>query len=274
MLRWSGSGDIKQAVRLQLEQRGDLRGKVVVDLPAGSGANSRVLHRLGAQVEAYDLMPELFEFEPLHCRNADLQQRLPIDDAHADLALFQEGIEHLPDPLFALREFARILKPGGRLLLTTPNVSHLRGRLSHLLLESDLHQRLAPDSSEAIWMERGGRTYFGHLFLIGASRLLTLARVAGLRWVRLHAVKASSTSLLLLPLAYPGIALTGWYAFWRTRRRLRRRGLSDDSELRELRRINADPAVLAGKHLFIEFERVAEPGALLQRLSKPRADLI
>lgn len=42
-------------------------------------------------------------------------------DASFDTVISCETIEHVPDPRKALRELARVLKPGGRLFLTTPN---------------------------------------------------------------------------------------------------------------------------------------------------------
>jgi len=77
----------------------NLKGKVVVDLPAGSGKMSRFLRDLGATVEPYDLYPEFFKVDGLTCRFADLETKLPIPDSHADYVLFQEGMEHLPDQL-------------------------------------------------------------------------------------------------------------------------------------------------------------------------------
>lgn len=48
-------------------------------------------------------------------------QRIGLPDASVDTVISCETIEHLPDPVQALREFHRVLRPGGRLILTTPN---------------------------------------------------------------------------------------------------------------------------------------------------------
>ena len=48
-------------------------------------------------------------------------QRLPHPDRAFDIVVSCETIEHLPSPSAALGEFARVLRPGGRLFLTTPN---------------------------------------------------------------------------------------------------------------------------------------------------------
>ena len=52
---------------------------------------------------------------------ADLNAPLPIDSASLDVVLSLAVIEHLVEPELHLREIHRILKPGGRLLLTTPS---------------------------------------------------------------------------------------------------------------------------------------------------------
>ncbi len=48
-------------------------------------------------------------------------QEIPVADASFDTVISCETIEHVVDPLKAMKEIHRVLRPGGRLLLTTPN---------------------------------------------------------------------------------------------------------------------------------------------------------
>ena len=69
------------------------------------------------QREEFELPFEHFDIET---------QRFPYPDESFDVVLFCEVLEHMTnDPLTALREINRVLRPGGRLILTTPNVARL-----------------------------------------------------------------------------------------------------------------------------------------------------
>jgi SAM-dependent methyltransferase len=46
--------------------------------------------------------------------------RVPLPDASVDTVLSSQTLEHVPDPAFYLRECARLLRPGGALILTAP----------------------------------------------------------------------------------------------------------------------------------------------------------
>ncbi len=65
--------------------------------------------------------------EPFDYLNANVEnETLPYEDGSFDLIVFCEVIEHLTgDPVRALLEIKRLLKPGGTLILTTPNVARL-----------------------------------------------------------------------------------------------------------------------------------------------------
>ena len=45
---------------------------------------------------------------------------IPVDDGSFDVVLCTEVLEHVPEPIEAIREISRILRPGGKLLLTAP----------------------------------------------------------------------------------------------------------------------------------------------------------
>ncbi|MHC1699935.1 MAG: methyltransferase domain-containing protein [Humidesulfovibrio sp.] len=64
---------------------------------------------------------------------ADLNLALPFADASFDVILCREVIEHVESVPHTLREFARLLAPGGRLVLTFPNRLQIRSRLFYLL---------------------------------------------------------------------------------------------------------------------------------------------
>ena len=71
-----------------------------------------------------------FDIEALHIArgkgftvaNADVQQGLPFKDGSFTSIDCQHVIEHVENPLFLMKECLRVLKPGGRAVIVTPNV--------------------------------------------------------------------------------------------------------------------------------------------------------
>lgn len=105
----------------------------VLDIGAGEGALSTRLRQAGAVVSACDVLPEQFAVTGVDFRAISSDGRLPFDDASFDAALAIEVLEHIDghDRFFA--EVARVLRPGGVVMFTTPNILSLKSRLRFLL---------------------------------------------------------------------------------------------------------------------------------------------
>lgn len=81
----------------------------------------------------------------LECLACDIStERFPVEDADFDVVTMLCCLEHIFDPAHALREAARVVKPGGKVLVTLPNAvqlhfrwDFLRGRLSRDLLHTN-----------------------------------------------------------------------------------------------------------------------------------------
>ena len=78
-------------------------------------------HRPSDEILTVSLVPDFFEAEGLECQFCDLNQQLPLDSNSMDVILSQEGIEHISDQNLAFKEFSRVLKKGGTLILSSPN---------------------------------------------------------------------------------------------------------------------------------------------------------
>ena len=109
-----------------------VEGKTVLDAACGAGYGTTILQSRAKWVTGVDLDEAAIaatrrSIDPARGEviRADAT-RLSFDDGHFDVVTSFETLEHLPDRPAFLREMARLLAPGGLLLLSTPNARYTR----------------------------------------------------------------------------------------------------------------------------------------------------
>jgi ubiquinone/menaquinone biosynthesis C-methylase UbiE len=131
---------------------------IVGDLGCGTGQMSEVLAPFVNQVVAVDgsaamlqaARKRLQHHDNVELRRGDLEA-LPIDDARLDAAMLMLVLHHLPEPGRALADAARVLKPGGRVVVVDMlphDRENYRQQMGHVWLgfEEQEIQRLLADA--------------------------------------------------------------------------------------------------------------------------------
>ena len=209
------------------------RGRLL-DVPTGAGALARRLAQMGFEVTCSDINARDFAATELPFRRADLSQALPFDDASFDCVTCVEGLEHLENPFQAVRELARVLRPGGTLVLSMPNYLNIEPRLQFVITGSFTKpvpaDRLAEMGRESVAML--------HLSPAGYTQVKVMLDLAGLRVVGLYRDRVKVRQMLFL---WPLVLLIRLYTrFWS--RKARRRYLLNDT---------GGPALLTGGNTLI-----------------------
>ena len=129
------------------------RAKTVLDIGCNTGRGGETLKKCNPDLEltGLDCVPDRVAaldkriYGQAHC---GFSTEIPAENGRFDIVVAGEFIEHLPPPQVdaSLMEFFRVLRLGGRLLLTTPNPNYLKNklkRLSVMLEHSHLSQHYA-----------------------------------------------------------------------------------------------------------------------------------
>jgi 2-polyprenyl-3-methyl-5-hydroxy-6-metoxy-1,4-benzoquinol methylase len=128
--RGISSSAIYEMVNRALSERGALHG-TIVDVGCGTGNLRRSLgdgfvRYLGIDAVRYPELPAEIDF-----LQSDLNAPpTPVPSGIADVVVSVETIEHLENPRAFVRELVRLAKPGGWVMLTTPNQLSLRSFLN------------------------------------------------------------------------------------------------------------------------------------------------
>ena len=111
-------------------ERVQLRDAAVLDVGCGGGLLSEALAQAGAKITAIDLAPNLLKVARLHGLESGIKvdyREMPVEalaeqaPASFDAITCMEMLEHVPEPASIIEACAKLLKPGGRLFLSTLN---------------------------------------------------------------------------------------------------------------------------------------------------------
>jgi len=179
----------------------------LLDAPAGTGSLASRLKKMGFSVSCCDINPSLFLVQDIEIRKGDLSQSLPYPSGSFDFITCIEGLEHLENPYNAIREFHRILKPGGKLFLSLPNYLNIERRLRFLItgLFSKIPspERLGKDRFDNLWMH--------HLTPLTYPMLKLALEYWGFKVVTLEKDKEKKRMKWLLPIVW---AIRLYCFFW------------------------------------------------------------
>ena len=233
-----GTGGILDAVIAKIREYSPRFGGDYLDVGAGNGELiDRVLREFpGVKPRACDYRGDLLAVEGVSVDVANLNtDALPYPDASFDLITCTEVIEHLEHYRAALREMARMLRPGGVLIVTTPNVLNLRSRVRYLLF--GFFNMFGPLRLED---DRHHSTH-GHINPVGYFYLAHALSGAGFRDISVSVDKRQRRSLLSLALLWLPIR---WFSAVALRREREKRHTLDAANEPFVRAMNSSDILL------------------------------
>lgn len=114
------------------------RGALVLDLGCGTGILFSDLAARGYRVVGLDVSPDMLLASrnrvPEVARLCADGGRIPVDDSTFDAVVCRGSIHHMPDAQTTLREIARVLKRGGRLIFSEPSNDFILNRAARRLM--------------------------------------------------------------------------------------------------------------------------------------------
>jgi 2-polyprenyl-3-methyl-5-hydroxy-6-metoxy-1,4-benzoquinol methylase len=214
----------------------------VLDIPCGEGAFVSRLRAAGYEVHAADIQ-SLCKLAGVPFTRADMNSPLPFADDGFDAVACIDGIEHLERPFDFVRECRRIVRPGGVLLLSTPNISSLRSRWRWLL--TGFHNKGKTPLDET------APNPWHHIGLMSFPELRYLLHSNGFRITAITANRVKAVSWLYAPL---------WPLAWLVTSLVFRRWEKDPAMRRrhaEVRRQLFSTPVALGETLIVKAVRIS-----------------
>jgi len=222
----------------------------VLDLSCGRGEILSALAKAGCTVHGTHYRSDDYKLADMSLprfldglqvdEGVDLSKPLPYPDASYDLVILSEVVEHLPNYITVVHESGRVLRKGGHLVLTTPNISRLHSRFHFFF--SGAHKLIR---RRVGWDLSADQLYAYHINPVDFPLLHTLLYQAGLRILRLGFTRFKAEHAWLM-IFYPLYWLS---AKLETSKRIEN-AVHGEGE-RDLFRWMVAPAMLASEQLLI-----------------------
>src|SRR5256885_15901754 len=171
-------------------------------VPAGECALAARLIDAGFDVRCCDLYPGIFRLDGVAIHRGNLDAELPFSDHSFEYITCLEGLEHIENPQQAMREFARMLKPGGHLIVSVPNILNIEERLKWLIHGYTSHFKpISRAAAERLRVEYDDRVEIAaHVNPISYSELRYILEKHGFEVLTAHRDKAKANAWLYWPL--------------------------------------------------------------------------
>ena len=175
----------------------------LLDVPAGEGALASRLLELGFGVSCCDLYPEMFRLPGVEVKRGDLSSSLPYPDDSFDYVVCVEGLEHIENPFQAFREFRRLIRGRGHLVVSVPNTLNIEERFKALLYGYTSHFKpLSREYLDGLDDGFAGREEVAlHINPIGYPQLRYMLEQNGFRIARLYRDKPKAKLWVYRPVA-------------------------------------------------------------------------
>jgi ubiquinone/menaquinone biosynthesis C-methylase UbiE len=193
----------------------DILNKRILDIGAGRGYMAK---RLGDYIRdkggdpahvitACDLYPEYFLYKDISCEKVEFINELPFPKESFDIVYAIEVIEHLKNPYDFIQELFRVIRPGGEIIITTPNTLNLFSRFSYLLTGFfELFKPLSFNPQDA-------RRQWGHIMPLSAYYLDHAMKICSSSKTEIFTDRLKKSALFLFLLFFPILKISShWYS--------------------------------------------------------------
>lgn len=174
--------------------------RYALDCPAGRGPMVAELLKRGITVKACDILPDALAVKGVTCDFADLNDSLPYADDMFEAVTCLNGLQRVWARGRAVRELARVVKPGGYLVISMPNHGDLRRRLLYSVTGSASWTVVGPPQVCPPEAEVPA-AYFRYPMTL--ANVLSALKSVGMEYESLHLTNVPLSNILLAPLALP-----------------------------------------------------------------------